>query len=190
MPKQRRHSIGAAPVRQVLCAAAGAATVIGIEHRKAAGGRDLTRRRVAGQPAIAVMTLGSAVYHEDQWIALTFLVAQGVHEDAFELEFADEWWKNYDNPTRAGDWWTRGPAPDDELRHDRDPEETYGLVRSDRTPKPALEVVSAMFAEGGGRQTARTVGTVALSGIVFMAAARRHHRTSRHVRPSVTHRSA
>ena len=39
------------------------------------------------------------------------------------FEFADEWWKNYNNPARPGDWWTRVDAPDDELRHDHDPEE-------------------------------------------------------------------
>ena len=37
------------------------------------------------------------------------------------------------------------------MRHDEDPEETYGLVRSDRTPKPAFQVVTAMFAERSPR---------------------------------------
>ena len=46
------------------------------------------------------------------------------------FEFADEWWKNYNNPARPGDWWTRVDAPDDELRHDHDPEETYGVMLS------------------------------------------------------------
>jgi hypothetical protein len=85
------------------------------------------------------------------------------------FEFADEWWKNYDNPARPGDWWTRVPAPDDELVQDQDPEETYGLVRADRTPKPAMAVVTEMFSEGDQRHTARTVGTVALSAIVLTA---------------------
>ena len=58
------------------------------------------------------------------------------------FEFADEWWKNYNNPARPGDWWTRVDAPDDELRHDHDPEETYGVVLADRTPKPSFAVVS------------------------------------------------
>jgi hypothetical protein len=80
------------------------------------------------------------------------------------FEFADEWWKNYNNPARAGDWWTRVPAPDDELRHDVDPEENYGLVRADRTAKPALAVVTKMFAEPESHETAR----VAASAIVLL----------------------
>jgi hypothetical protein len=96
------------------------------------------------------------------------------------FEFADEWWKNYDNPARAGDWWTRIPAPDDELHQDQDPEETYGLVRADRSAKPALEVVTRMFAEHDERQLARRVDTVVLSSLVLTAAvawiwARRRH---------------
>jgi endo-1,4-beta-mannosidase len=42
------------------------------------------------------------------------------------FEFADEWWKNYNNPARPGDWWTRVPAPDDELRHDWIPRRPTG----------------------------------------------------------------
>ena len=57
------------------------------------------------------------------------------------FEFADEWWKNYDNPRRAGDWWNRGPAPDDVKTDDLDREEHYGLVTADRQPKAAFEVV-------------------------------------------------
>jgi Glycosyl hydrolases family 2, TIM barrel domain len=64
------------------------------------------------------------------------------------FEFADEWWKNYDNPIREGDWWNRRPAPDDERTHDRDPEEYYGLYTGERTPKPAAGVVKEMFAAG------------------------------------------
>jgi len=62
------------------------------------------------------------------------------------FEFADEWWKNYDNPRRPGDWWDRQPAQDDELREDEDPEEHYGLVTADRRPKPAFAAVKEMFA--------------------------------------------
>jgi hypothetical protein len=62
------------------------------------------------------------------------------------FSFADEWWKNYENPIREPNWWRRAHAPDDHLRHDRDPEEYYGIVRSDRKPKPAYEMVRAMFA--------------------------------------------
>jgi hypothetical protein len=121
---------------------------------------------------------GQARLIRESWDGLVRAGAAG----GIVFAFADEWWKNYDNPARPGDWWTRVPAPDDELTHDEDPEEHYGLVRADRTPKPAFDVVTLMFAEGGQRQTARTVGVVALSGIVFTAAAawiwarRRHSR--------------
>jgi exo-beta-1,3-glucanase (GH17 family) len=63
------------------------------------------------------------------------------------FEFADEWWKNYDTPRRAGSWWDRKPAPDDEKTHDLDPEENYGLVDAYRHPKPAFNVVQKMFAD-------------------------------------------
>jgi hypothetical protein len=64
------------------------------------------------------------------------------------FEFADEWWKNYDNPRRSGNWWDRVPDPDDEKRHDLDPEEYYGLFTADRRPRPAAAAVKAMFAGG------------------------------------------
>jgi glycosyl hydrolase family 2 len=67
------------------------------------------------------------------------------------FEFADEWWKNYDNPRRAGSYWDRKAAPDDEKTHDQDPEEYYGVVQSDRRPKVAFAVVQTMFAGGEGR---------------------------------------
>ena len=110
---------------------------------------------------------GQARLIRESWQGLVAAGAAG----GIVFEFADEWWKNYDNPARRGDWWTRRPAPDDELRQDQDPEETYGLVRADRTAKPALAVVESMFEEGDGRQTARTLGTVALSTLVVAAAA-------------------
>ena len=79
------------------------------------------------------------------------------------------------------------PAADDELRHDDDPEETYGIVNADRTPKPAFAAVTAMFADRGARRTAREVGTAALSTMVVVAAgawfwARRRH--ARQMAPS------
>ena len=61
------------------------------------------------------------------------------------FSFADEWWKNYNNPIRPDQWWYRNAAPDDELTHDLDPEEYYGIMHSDRTPKPAYGVVQKMF---------------------------------------------
>jgi exo-beta-1,3-glucanase (GH17 family) len=62
------------------------------------------------------------------------------------FEFADEWWKNYDNPKRAGNWWDRKSAPDDEKQDDRDPEEHYGVMTAYRQPKVASSVVKDMFA--------------------------------------------
>ena len=71
------------------------------------------------------------------------------------FEFADEWWKNYDTPKRAGNWWDRRPAPDDEATHDRDPEENYGIVDAHRRPKPAFSAVRQMFkGDDGGRSQA------------------------------------
>jgi hypothetical protein len=106
---------------------------------------------------------GQAKLLQDSWHSLLKARTAG----GIVFEFADEWWKNYDNPARPGDWWTRVPAPDDELRNDQDPEENYGLVRADRTPKPALHAVADMFAEGGQRETARMIGTTIASGMVL-----------------------
>lgn len=61
--------------------------------------------------------------------------------------FADEWWKNYDNPIGPPDWWRRQEAPDDHLAHDQDPEEHYGIVTADRKPKLAFNAVREMFGE-------------------------------------------
>lgn len=61
--------------------------------------------------------------------------------------FADEWWKNYDNPIRENAWWHREPAPYDELTHNMDPEEHYGIVTSYREPKPAFYAVQRMFGD-------------------------------------------
>lgn len=109
---------------------------------------------------------GQARLLRDSWQGLLQAGAAG----GVVFEFADEWWKNYDNPARPGDWWTRVAAPDDEQRADQDPEESYGLVRADRTPKPAMIAVREMFAEQSDRQTARTFGTVTVSVIALTAA--------------------
>ena len=85
------------------------------------------------------------------------------------FEFADEWWKNYNNPVRPGNWWVRREAPDDELRYDEDPEETYGIVNAERRPKPAYEAIALAFGEPDRRQTARTVGVVVVTGLVAVA---------------------
>jgi hypothetical protein len=68
------------------------------------------------------------------------------------FEFADEWWKNYDNPKRQGDWWDRKAAPDDEKQHDLDPEEYYGVMTGERQPRMAASTVKEMFSiASGGR---------------------------------------
>jgi len=86
------------------------------------------------------------------------------------FEFADEWWKNYDNPRTARDWWDRVAAPDDELRHDNDPEEYYGLVTAERRPKPAFAVVQHMFSNdvpySGRMVPAIVVAVLAQSSII------------------------
>ncbi len=112
----------------------------------------------------------------ESWDALNKAGAAG----GFVFEFADEWWKNYDNPARDGDWWTRVPASDDERRHDADPEENYGLVEADRTPKPAFAIVATMFGEPDQRKLARSAGTIALVTLMLIASglwlyARRRH---------------
>lgn len=109
---------------------------------------------------------GQARLIRESWEALVEAGAAG----GIVFEFADEWWKNYDNPARPGDWWTRVPAPDDESRHDRDPEEHYGLVRTDRTPKPALATVREIFSEDGDRRAARVFGAATFSALVVAAA--------------------
>lgn len=61
------------------------------------------------------------------------------------FSWADEWWKNYDNPIPGKGYWQRVYDPTDPKRHDADPEEYYGIVRSDRSPKPAYEAVRSMW---------------------------------------------
>jgi len=63
------------------------------------------------------------------------------------FSFADEWWKNYDNPVRPDNYWLRQPSADDEATHDEDPEEYYGLMTSDRRPKKAYYAVQSMYSE-------------------------------------------
>jgi O-antigen biosynthesis protein len=87
------------------------------------------------------------------------------------FEFADEWWKNYDNPRRAGDWWDRKPAPDDEKTHDLDPEEYYGVVQADRQPKAAFKVVQEMFASDEHRlaSAGRLIPALMISLLLLLA---------------------
>lgn len=98
------------------------------------------------------------------------------------FEFADEWWKNYDNPKRAGDWWDRKPAPDDEKQHDLDPEEYYGVVTGERQPRMAAPAVKQMFTTSS---SARALPAAAVTMLVLLAAGgwgvARWHRTVRRV---------
>jgi glycosyl hydrolase family 2 len=75
------------------------------------------------------------------------------------FEFADEWWKNYDNPKRPGDWWDRKPAPDDEKQHDLDPEEYYGVMTGERQPRMATSIVKEIFS------TANTYPSLPAAGV-------------------------
>lgn len=102
------------------------------------------------------------------------------------FEFADEWWKNYDNPVRTGNWWVRRQAPDDELRHDEDPEESYGLMTADRRPKPAYDAIAEAFATSSDQErTGHAVGLVlvssltAVAGVLWLGAARRRRERRR-----------
>ena len=87
------------------------------------------------------------------------------------FEFADEWWKNYDNPRRPGAYWDRQTAADDEKTHDQDPEEYYGVAQADRQPKPAFTVVQAMFAEDDHRTvtTGRLIPALLISLLLLLA---------------------
>jgi exo-beta-1,3-glucanase (GH17 family) len=102
----------------------------------------------------------------DCWAALRRANAAG----GVVFEFADEWWKNYDNPRRAGDWWNRQPAPDDEKRHDADPEEYYGIMTAERTPKPAFFIVQRMFGAPNKWSMAEAAPVAAVAALILMAA--------------------
>lgn len=84
------------------------------------------------------------------------------------FEFADEWWKNFDNPVRPPNWWQRVQDPGDHLQHDMDPEEHYGIVTSDRKLKPAYEAVSKMFAEASSDDERDRITTVPLVAIALV----------------------
>ncbi len=68
------------------------------------------------------------------------------------FEWSDEWWKNYDNPIPGKGYWERQYDPMDAATHDADPEEYYGIVRADRTAKPAYDAIRRMW---GGERTGR-----------------------------------
>ncbi len=72
-------------------------------------------------------------------------IAAGPAIGGVVFEWADEWWKNFDNPITGKGYWERAYASDDAKHHDQDPEEYYGIVRADRGHKPAYASVQAMW---------------------------------------------
>jgi hypothetical protein len=115
-----------------------------------------------GADSLEAGEAGQARLLRDSWEGLRKAGACG----GVVFEFADEWWKNYDNPKRPGDWWDRQPAPDDEKRHDLDPEEYYGVMTAERQPKPAASAVREMFSTG---DPDRTVPTVLILMLILLA---------------------
>jgi hypothetical protein len=130
---------------------------------------------------------GQARLIRESWDGLIAAGAAG----GIVFEFADEWWKNYNNPARSGDWWTRVPAPDDELRYDDDPEETYGLMTAAREPRMAYETVTDMYSSDESRATARVFGASAIgvigggAAVAWLWARRRHERRVQGARPHI-----
>jgi hypothetical protein len=82
----------------------------------------------------------------DCWREIDSSASRGV-VGGVVFAWMDEWWKNFDNPIPGKGYWERQYDPDDALRHDDDPEEHYGIVRFDRTPKPAYHAVAAMWGQ-------------------------------------------
>jgi cellulose synthase/poly-beta-1,6-N-acetylglucosamine synthase-like glycosyltransferase len=128
---------------------------------------------------------GQARLARSCWTALRRAGCAG----GFVFEFADEWWKNYSNPRFAGAWWDRVEALDDHARHDRDPEEHYGLVSGDRRPKPAFEMIAALYGReqrGSPGATALVLGLFGLAAASWLGALwRTRRRMVRPARPSV-----
>jgi len=121
-----------------------------------------------GVNTIEAGTDGQARLLRESWNGLTRAGAAG----GVVFEFADEWWKNYNNPVKPGNYWVRETAPDDELRHDEDPEETYGIMDAARRPKPSYDVVSQMFAtDDASLDLTRPVEGGIISAIVGLALA-------------------
>jgi len=85
------------------------------------------------------------------------------------FSFADEWWKNYNNPIKPDQWWYRVDAPNDELKHDLDPEEYYGVMHANRTPKPVYNVVQKMFEKTSSNTSDKEIPAIFV-GVLFLLA--------------------
>lgn len=147
-------------------ALAGFGRYIETELRPLTGGRPLLITEF-GVNSIEVPIERQGVVLDQCWSELIAAGASG----AVVFSFMDEWWKNYDEPIMENAWWHRMPAPDTALTHNRDPEEHYGLVRADRTPKPAYAAVREMFHRQPRRQARRQRMRYAAGAAVVFALA-------------------
>lgn len=142
-----------------------------------------------GANTIEAGEAGQARLLKDCWYGIGLAQTAG----GVVFEYADEWWKNYNNPRRPGDWWDREPAPDDEKRHDLDPEEYYGIVTGERHPRLAYGVVREFFGSGETRGS-RIVpaGIIAIlvisAGAAWMYARHRRGETLPRSDPAPRHR--
>jgi GT2 family glycosyltransferase len=87
------------------------------------------------------------------------------------FSFADEWWKNYDNPIGKDQWWFRNSAPDDELTHDLDPEEYYGIMTYDRKPKQAYHAVGKIFGQKDHKEAKMLLPGIAIGFLILLSLA-------------------
>ncbi len=119
---------------------------------------------------------GQARLLQSSWQGLQSAAACG----GVVFEFADEWWKNYDNPKRQGDWWDRKPAPDDEKQHDLDPEEYYGVMTGERQPRIAASTVKEIFSTTNAYRNlpVAVVGLLVLLALVIWAWAKWRSKSS------------
>ena len=117
-----------------------------------------------GADSLEAGDVGQAQLLQQCWDAIRQSGAAG----GAVFEFADEWWKNYDNPVRPGDWWNRVPAPNDEKQQDLDPEENYGIVTAYRQPKAAYATVQKMFS-ADDPSDARAIPAVVVALLVILA---------------------
>jgi len=137
--------------------------------------RQMLRPRCGGRPLLITEFGANSIEASAQdqgrilqkcWSELLEAGAAG----AVVFSFMDEWWKNYDTPVMEGAWWSRKPHPNDAQTHDVDPEEHYGLLKADRTPKPAYHAVRAMFSRDPGWALRKRKTKIVLAAAVVFAA--------------------